>query len=104
MFWEVLLGSRLGFRWWSPGSLVFYPVVLIGELLGPAPTSPERPYEKAWTAFDYATLHGNRMEYTLAVQSGEIFAVHADVENTLAIGQDILLGLFATGPVLLPAA
>ena len=56
MFWEVLLGSRLGFRWWSPGSLVFYPVVLIGELLGPAPTSPERPYEKAWTAFDFATL------------------------------------------------
>ena len=47
MFWEVLLGSRLGFRWWSPGSLVFYPVVLIGELLGPAPTSPEPPYEKA---------------------------------------------------------
>ena len=31
-------------------------VVLIGELLGPAPTSPERPYEKAWTAFDFATL------------------------------------------------
>jgi hypothetical protein len=30
-------------------------VVLIGELLGPAPTSPERPYEKAWTAFDFAT-------------------------------------------------
>ena len=56
MFWEVLLGSRLGFRWWSPGSLVFYPVVLIGELLGPAPTSPERPYEKAWTAFNFATL------------------------------------------------
>ena len=55
MFWEVLLGSRLGFRWWFPRSLVFYPVVLIGELLGPAPTSPERPYEKAWTAFDFAT-------------------------------------------------
>ena len=51
-----------------------------------------------------STYVGNRMEYTLAVQSGEIFAVHADVENTLAIGQDILLGLFATGPVLLPAA
>ena len=56
MFWEVLLGSRLGFRWWSPGSLVFYPAVLIGELLGPAPTSPEPPYEKAWTAFNFATL------------------------------------------------
>ena len=51
-----------------------------------------------------STYVGNRMEYTLAVQSGEIFAVHADVENTLAIGQDILLGLFAAGPVLLPAA
>ena len=50
-----------------------------------------------------STYVGNRMEYTLAVQSGEIFAVHADVENTLAIGHDILLGLFATGPVLLPA-
>ena len=54
MFWEVLLGSRLGFRWWSPGSR--FSQVLIGELLGPAPTSPERPYEKAWTAFDFATL------------------------------------------------
>ena len=51
-----------------------------------------------------STYVGNRMEYTLAVQSGEIFAVHADVENTLAIGQDILLGLFAAGPVLLPAS
>ena len=40
MFWEVLLGSRLGFRWWSPGSLVFYPVVLIGELLGLHPLVP----------------------------------------------------------------
>ena len=51
-----------------------------------------------------STYVGNRMEYTLAVQSGEIFAVHEDVDNTLAIGQEITLGFFEKGPVLLPAA
>jgi iron(III) transport system ATP-binding protein len=51
-----------------------------------------------------STYVGNRMEYTLAVKSGEIFAVHEDVENTLAIGQEITLGFFEKGPVLLPAA
>ena len=51
-----------------------------------------------------STYVGNRMEYTLVVQSGEIFAVHEDVDNTLAIGQEITLGFFEKGPVLLPAA
>lgn len=37
-------------------------------------------------------------------ESGEIFAVHEDVDNTLAIGQEITLGFFEKGPVLLPAA
>ena len=73
MFWEVLLGSRLGFRWWSPGSLVFYPVVLIGELLGPAPTSPERPYEKAWTAFNFATLRLCDFHVPLCQSLGDLF-------------------------------
>ena len=55
MFWSLLLGSRLGFRWLHTGSLGFYPAVLLCTLSGPAPTSPGRHYGVDQTAFDFAT-------------------------------------------------
>ena len=80
-----------------------------GMSTGPATMAvrPSRLDVKATDGFKAkvvkSTYVGNRMEYTLAVQSGEIFAVHEDVDNTLAIGQEIILGFFEKGPVLLPA-
>ena len=50
-----------------------------------------------------ATYVGNRMEYSLNIGGLDIFAVHDDVNNPLSIDEEIQLGLFETGPVLLPA-
>lgn len=50
-----------------------------------------------------ATYVGNRMEYTLDIGNIDIFAVHDDVDSPLSIGEEIHLGLFQTGPVLLTA-
>ena len=49
-----------------------------------------------------ATYVGSRMEYTLRAGFGPFFAVQEDVENPLAIGRKVTVGLAATGPVLLP--
>ena len=50
-----------------------------------------------------ATYVGNRMEYSLHIGGLDVFAVHDDVNNPLSIDEEIHLGLFETGPVLLPA-
>ncbi|NNF70723.1 MAG: ABC transporter ATP-binding protein [Rhodobacteraceae bacterium] len=50
-----------------------------------------------------ATYVGSRMEYTLDAEFGEVFAVDEDVDNPIAAGMDIRVGLDEIGPVLLPA-
>ena len=75
MFWWLLLGSRLGFRWWSPGSPGVYPAVPLGGLLGPAPTSPGCHYGVAWTAFDYATSTSHCVSRWAIFSSSESHAV-----------------------------
>jgi len=47
-----------------------------------------------------ATYVGIRMEYTVEASFGRMFAVQDDVDNPLAIGQQIKVGFAATGPVL----
>ena len=42
------------------------------------------------------------MEYILDIGGLNIFAVHDDVDNPLSLNKKIHLGLFETGPVLLP--
>ncbi|MGJ5619663.1 ABC transporter ATP-binding protein [Sulfitobacter sp. MF3-043] len=49
-----------------------------------------------------ATYVGSRMEYTLKAGFGEIFAVSENVDEPLAVGSTINVGLDAIGPVLLP--
>ena len=49
-----------------------------------------------------ATYVGSRMEYTLRAGFGEIFAVSENVDEPLAVGSTINVGLDAIGPVLLP--
>ncbi len=49
-----------------------------------------------------ATYVGSRMEYTLRAGFGEVFAVSEDVDTPLEPGADIMVGLDAIGPVLLP--
>ncbi len=49
-----------------------------------------------------STYVGSRMEYTLAADFGEVFAVSGDVDDPLAVGSEVVVGLSRRGPVLLP--
>jgi iron(III) transport system ATP-binding protein len=49
-----------------------------------------------------ATYVGSRMEYTLEASFGQVFVVSEDVDNPLAAGTDVTVGLDSVGPVLLP--
>ncbi|MEM7320094.1 MAG: ABC transporter ATP-binding protein, partial [Pseudomonadota bacterium] len=49
-----------------------------------------------------ATYVGSRMEYTLEADFGQVFAVSENVDAPLAVGVDVIVGLDAIGPVLLP--
>ena len=50
-----------------------------------------------------ATYVGNRMEYTLAADFGELFATLEDVSHPFEAGGDVTMSFAASGPVLLPA-
>ncbi len=50
-----------------------------------------------------STYVGNHMEYVVAADFGEVFAISNDVTNPYLAGQDIGLGFTRSGPVLLPA-
>lgn len=49
-----------------------------------------------------ATYVGSRMEYTLTATFGQIFAVSENVDDPLAVGSTVTVGLDTIGPVLLP--
>ncbi len=49
-----------------------------------------------------ATYVGSRMEYTLAAEFGDVFAVSENVDTPFDVASDITVGLDAVGPVLLP--
>ena len=49
-----------------------------------------------------STYVGVRMEYTLTGAFGQIFAVHDDIDEPLAVDEEVLLSFAAKGPVLLP--
>lgn len=50
-----------------------------------------------------ATYVGSRMEYTFDADFGQVFVVSEDVDNPLKPGAEVIVGLDAVGPVLLPA-
>ena len=79
-----------------------------GMGLGPAPMAvrPSRLVIGSADGFaariKKATYVGVRMEYTVEASFGEIFVVQDDVQTPLEPGQEIRLGLAASGPVLIP--
>ncbi|WP_299301590.1 ABC transporter ATP-binding protein [uncultured Litoreibacter sp.] len=50
-----------------------------------------------------ATYVGSRMEYTLEASFGQVFATSEEVDEPHEVGETIMVGLDAIGPVLLPA-
>ncbi len=50
-----------------------------------------------------ATYVGSRMEYTLEASFGQVFAISEEVDEPHEVGETIMVGLDAIGPVLLPA-
>ncbi|WP_298292910.1 ABC transporter ATP-binding protein [uncultured Litoreibacter sp.] len=50
-----------------------------------------------------ATYVGSRMEYTLEASFGQVFATSEEVDEPHEVGEIIMVGLDAIGPVLLPA-
>jgi iron(III) transport system ATP-binding protein len=50
-----------------------------------------------------STYVGNHMEYTVAAEFGEVFAVTPDVADPFGEGQDVGIRFSESGPVLLPA-
>ncbi len=91
-------------------SLAGYHHRLDSRGLGPGPATlavrPSRLVLNAGNGFsasvNKATYVGSRMEYTLNAEFGPVFAVAESTGDPFRVGQELVVGLAPTGPVLLP--